>query len=236
MKITFITLFPEIFPPLLNFSILKRAQSKNLIQFEIVNLREFGIGVHKTVDDRPYGGGAGMVLKPDVLTKAVKEIKDLRLKIKKEVQSSVSNPQSFVVLTSASGTPFRQSKARELSKLDELILICGHYEGIDQRFIDKYVDEEISIGDYVLTGGELPSLVIADTVTRLLPGVLEKEEATLEESFENGLLEYPHYTRPEEFEGSKVPEILLSGNHAEIKKWRKQQSEEKTKKLRPEGI
>lgn len=219
MKITFITLFPEIFPPLLNFSILKRAQQKGLVEFEIINLRDFGIGPHKMVDDRPYGGGAGMVLKPDVLTTTL---------------IPLITPTTLTILTSASGTPFKQSKARELAKKDHIILISGHYEGVDQRFIDKYVDEEISIGDYVLTGGELPSLVIADCVTRLIPGVLEKEEATLEESFEKNLLEYPHYTRPEEFEGVKVPEVLLSGNHAQINKWKKKISEEKTAKLRPD--
>lgn len=219
MKITFITLFPEIFPPLLNFSILKRAQDKGLVEFEVVNLRDFGQGTHQTVDDRPYGGGAGMVLKADVLAECVKSIK---------------TSDSKVILTSASGETFKQNKAREFSREKHLIIICGHYEGVDQRFIDKYVDLEISIGDYVLTGGELPSLVMADSITRLLPGVLEKEGATLEESFEDGLLEYPHYTRPEQFEGEKVPEILISGNHKEIASWRKTQSEEKTAKLRPD--
>lgn len=219
MKITFITLFPEIFPPLLNFSILKRAQQKGLVEFEVVNLREFGEGAHKSVDDRPYGGGAGMVLKADVLSKSL---------------TSLKTPTSRVILTSASGTPFKQQKARQLTGINHLIIICGHYEGVDQRFIDKYVDEEISIGDYVLTGGELPSLVIADTITRLIPGVLEKEEATIDESFEENLLEYPHYTRPEEFEGLKVPKVLLSGNHKEIKDWRQQESVKKTQKIRPD--
>ncbi len=219
MKITFITLFPEIFPTFLNFSILKRAQQKGLVEFEIVNLREFGDGVHKKVDDRSYGGGAGLILKPDILAKALKPL-------------LTSTSRTF--LTSASGPTLTQSKSRELSKLNHLIIICGHYEGVDQRFIDKYVDEEISIGDYVLTGGELPSLVIADTITRLLPGVLEKEEATLNESFEQGLLEYPHYTRPEDFEGEKVPEVLLSGHHQEVDKWRALKSEEKTAKFRPD--
>lgn len=221
MKITFITLFPEIFPAFLNFSILKRAQDKGLIEFNIINLRDFGEGNHKTVDDKPYGGGAGMVLKANVLAKAVARIK---------------SQESRVILTSASGKTFNQLMAKDLSKEEHLIIIAGHYEGVDQRFIDKYVDMEISIGDYVLTGGELPALVIADSVTRLIKGVLEKEEAVKEESFENNLLEYPHYTRPEEFEGIKVPEILLSGNHQEIIKWRLAKSQEKTKKLRPEGI
>jgi tRNA (guanine37-N1)-methyltransferase len=219
MKITFITLFPEIFPALLNFSILKRAQAKGLIEFEVINLREFGEGVHKIVDDRPYGGGAGMILKADILAKALK---------------SANGSGSHVILTSASGTPFKQSKARELSKLEDIIVICGHYEGIDQRFIDKYVDEEISIGDYVLTGGELPAFVIADSITRLIKGVLEKEEATLDESFEQDILEYPHYTRPEEFEEEKVPEVLRSGNHQEIKNWRHSKALEKTERVRPD--
>lgn len=236
MKITFITLFPEIFPPLLNFSILKRAQEKGLVEYKIINLRDYGDGKHKTVDDKPYGGGAGMILKPNVLTKALESTKDQRLKTGDSNKSLISNLKSLTILTSACGTPFKQQMARRLSKEEDLVIICGHYEGVDQRFIDKYVDEEISIGDYVLTGGELPALVMADAVTRLLPGVLEKEEATTEESFENNLLEYPHYTRPEEFEGVKVPGVLLSGNHAEIKKWRNIKSLEKTKKLRPEGI
>lgn len=225
MKITFITLFPEIYPPLLNFSILKRAQSKGKVEFEVINLREFGEGPHQIVDDRPYGGGTGMVLKADILAKALKSVID-------NSPSAMRHPH--VILTSASGHSYKQSKARELSKLDHIIIICGHYEGIDQRFIDKYVDEEISIGDYVLTGGELPSFVIADSITRLIPGVLEKEDATLNESHENGLLEYPHYTRPDEFEGERVPEVLLSGNHGEIEKWRNQRSEEKTAKVRPD--
>lgn len=227
MKITFITLFPEIYPPLLNFSILKRAQSKEKVEFEIVNLREFGEGPHKIVDDRPYGGGTGMVLKADILAKALKSVTN-------NLPSSVRHPH--VILTSASGRPYKQSKARELSKLNHIVIICGHYEGIDQRFIDKHVDEEISIGDYVLTGGELPSFVIADSISRLIPGVLEKSDATLNESYENGLLEYPHYTRPDEFEGEKAPEVLLSGNHAQIDNWRHQKSLEKTRKVRPELI
>ncbi len=221
MRIAFITLFPEIFPTLLNFSILKRAQQKKLIEFELVDLRKFGQGTHLTVDDKPYGGGTGMVLKADVLAAAL---------------ASVKKESSMVLLTSASGKTFKQSAAREFSKLEDIIIICGHYEGVDQRFIEKYVDEEISIGDFVLTGGELPALILADSITRLIPGVLEKEDATTEESFENNLLEYPHYTRPEVFEEMKVPDILLSGNHQEIKKWRFEQSVEKTKKLRPEGI
>jgi len=220
MKISIITLFPEIFDKILNTSILKRAQSKKRIEFELINLREFGEGRHQIVDGRPYGGGAGMVLKGDILSKALK---------------SISSTKKHVILTSASGKPYKQKDAQRLSKLKHLIIVCGHYEGVDQRFIEKYVDEEISIGDYVLTGGEIPAMIIADSIVRLLPGVLKKEDATIDESFTDpNLLEHPQYTRPEEFEGKKVPDILLSGNHGEIAKWRKEQSLKKTKKIRPD--
>ena len=219
MKISIITLFPEVFDPILNTSILKRAQQKAKVTFELINLRDFGEGKHKVVDDRPYGGGAGMVLKSDILAKAV---------------SSIINRKSHIVLMSASGTPYNQQRARVLSKLDHLIIICGHYEGVDQRLIDKYVDEEISIGDFVLTGGEIPAMAIVDSIVRLLPKVLKKDEATVNESFTKNLLEGPQYTRPEEFEGKKVPEILLSGNHGEIAKWRKRKSLERTRQIRPE--
>ncbi|MDD5147265.1 MAG: tRNA (guanosine(37)-N1)-methyltransferase TrmD [Candidatus Daviesbacteria bacterium] len=231
MKISIVTLFPEVFNPILDSSILKRAQKKGLVEFELVNLRDFGGGRHKVVDDRPYSGGAGMVLKPDVLTRALKSIL-LRIKNLKLVPSEVEGLK--IILMSASGYPYKQKKALEFSKINHLIVICGHYEGVDQRFIDKYVDEEISIGDYVLTGGEIPAMVIVDSITRLIPGVLEKPEATVNESFSEGLLEHPQYTRPEEFEESKVPKVLLSGNHAEIAKWREQKSLEKTKKIRPD--
>lgn len=230
MKISIITLFPEVFDPILNSSILKRAQNKKKVTFELINLRDFGEGKHQVVDDRPYGGGAGMVLKADILTKALKSI-----------QPRQARPGS-VILMSASGKPYKQENARELSKLEHLIIICGHYEGIDQRFIDKYVDEEISIGDYVLTGGEIPAMVIVDSVVRLIPGVLKKTEATQDESFSIfhppssniQLLEGPQYTRPEEFEGTKVPEILLSGNHKQIREWREKEAVEKTRKVRPD--
>jgi len=231
MKISIITLFPEVFDPILNSSILKRAQKKGQVFFELINLRDFGEGKHQIVDDRPYGGGAGMILRADILAKAVNE-----------TRSHMSSGNSKLILTSASGTPYKQSKAKEFSKLNHLILICGHYEGVDQRFIDKYVDEQISIGDYVLTGGEIPAMVIADSVVRLIHGVLKKPEAIQEESFSNytldpkpyTLLEYPQFTRPEEFEGKKVPAVLLSGNHAEIAKWRKEQAIKKTRQIRPD--
>ncbi len=230
MKISIITLFPEVFEPILNSSILKRAQKKGLVKFKLVNLRQFGEGPHQIVDDRPYGGGAGMVLKADILAKSVKSVKG-------------KGESEKIILTSASGTPYKQSKAQELSKLNHLIIVCGHYEGVDQRFIDKFVNEEISIGDFVLTGGEIPAMAIVDSITRLIPGVLVKPEATTNESFSNSslitnhsslLLEYPQYTRPDEFEGLAVPKILLSGNHGEVMKWRQQKSLEKTKKVRPD--
>jgi tRNA (guanine37-N1)-methyltransferase len=223
MKISIITLFPEIFQPVLNSSILKRAQNKGKVEFELINLRDFGEGRHQIVDDRVYGGGAGMVLRADILAKALSSITNRATVV-----------EQFVILTSASGQPYTQKKAREFSKLEHIIIVCGRYEGVDQRFIDSYVNEEISIGDYVLTGGEIPAAVIADSITRLIPGVLEKEEAVINESFTENLLEGPQYTRPEEFEGQKVPDILLSGHHGEVEKWRKQQALEKTKKVRPD--
>ena len=225
MKISIITLFPEVFEPILNTSILKRAQAKSKIEFELINLRDFGEGKHKVVDDRPYGGGAGMVLRPDILTRALKSI---------TIHSTAV--ERYVILASASGKPYNQKKAQDFSKLDHLIIVCGHYEGVDQRFIDKYVTQEISIGDYVLTGGEIPAMVIIDSIVRLLPGVLEKAEAIVNESFTDNLLEGPQYTRPEEFDGEKVPEVLLSGDHKKIEQWRKQKSLEKTKKFRPDLI
>ena len=223
MKITIITLFPEVFEPILNTSILKRAQQKGKVTFELINLRDFGEGKHQVVDDKPYGGGTGMVLKPDVLAKALSSI-----------TKNITTVSSLVILTSASGIPYKQKRAQELSKLDHLIIICGHYEGVDQRFIEKFAQEEISIGDYVLTGGEIPAMVIVDSIVRLIPGVLEKPEATLNESFSTNLLEHPQYTRPEVFEGKKVPKILRSGNHQQIANWRQEQSLKKTKKTRPD--
>lgn len=234
MKISIITLFPEVFDPILNSSILKRAQKKGLVEFGLTDLRDFGEGKHQVVDGRPYGGGAGMILRTDVLAKALKNVYRLPSTAKSRRRKTVDG--RLTILTSASGQPYKQIKAREFSKLDHLIVICGHYEGVDQRFIDKYIDEEISIGDYVLTGGEIPAMVIIDSIVRLLPGVLEKPAATQEESFSEGLLEYPQYTRPDIFEGKKVPKVLLSGNHAQIHKWRLEKSLEKTKKVRPDLI
>lgn len=236
MKISIITLFPEVFNPILNSSILKRARAKGKVTFELINLRNFGEGRHQIVDDRPYGGGAGMVLKADVLAKALASIeknkKRYTIHDKQSLRSYDLKPHT--ILMSASGTPYKQQKAQQFSKLNHLVIICGHYEGVDQRFIENYVDEEISIGDYVLTGGEIPAMVIADSVVRLIPGVLEKPEATINESFTDNLLEGPQYTRPEEFEGIRVPDILLSGNHKKIEEWRKQKSLQKTNQTRPD--
>lgn len=239
MKISIITLFPNMFEDFLITSIIGRAQKKGLVEFEVIDLRQFGEGVHQVVDDRPFGGGAGMVLKADVLARAVQLIVNRESNIGKTENKKTgirytTNDKPHTILTSASGSPYTQKKARELSQLDHIIIVCGHYEGVDQRFIDHYVDEELSIGDYVLTGGELPTMVIVDSITRLIKGVLEKEEATLNESYENGLLEYPHYTRPAGFEGLSVPGVLISGHHKNIESWKREQSLEKTKKKRPD--
>ena len=235
MKISIITLFPEVFNPILNTSILKRAQNKGKVKFELINLRDFGEGKHQVVDERPYGGGVGMMLRADILAKALMYIVNRKSIIGKSKKRYTINDKPYTILTSASGKPYKQANAQRLSKLGHLIIICGHYEGVDQRFIDKYVSEEISIGDYVLTGGEIPAMVIIDSIVRVIPGVLKKPEAVEEESFSNSqLLEYPQYTRPEVFEGLRVPQVLLSGNHGQIAKWKKAQSLKKTKKVRPD--
>lgn len=217
MKFDILTLFPEMFENLKQ-SIIGRAIEKNIININLINIRDFSKDKHKKVDDTPYGGGAGMVMKPDVVYSAYNSIKDKNAR---------------VIYMSPQGKTLNQEKVEELSKEEHLVILCGHYEGIDQRVLDKIVDEEISIGDYVLTGGELPAMVLIDSVSRYVEGVL-KEDSIKEESFSNGLLEYPQYTRPEIFEGEKVPEILLSGNHQEIDKWRKEKSLEITKKKRPD--
>ncbi len=217
MKFDVLTLFPEMFE-ILNQSIIGKAIEKELININLINIRDFSKDKHKKVDDTPYGGGAGMVMKPDVVYDAYQSIKDKNAK---------------VIYMSPQGKPLNQKKVEELSKENHLIILCGHYEGIDQRVLDKIVDEEISIGDYVLTGGEIPAIVLIDSVSRYVEGVL-KEESIKEESFSNGLLEYPQYTRPEVFEGMKVPEVLLSGHHENIEKWRKEKSLEMTKKKRPD--
>ena len=217
MKFDVLTLFPEMFE-ILNQSIIGKAIEKDLINIQITNIRDFSKDKHKKVDDTPYGGGAGMIMKPDVVYDAYKSVKDEYAK---------------VIYMSPQGEKLNQKKVEELAKESHLIILCGHYEGIDQRVLDKIVDEEISIGDYVLTGGEIPAMVLIDSVSRYVEGVL-KEDSIKEESFSNGFLEYPQYTRPEVFEGMKVPEVLLSGHHENIEKWRKEKSLEITKKKRPE--
>ena len=216
MKITILTLFPQMFIGPFDHSIIQRAVEKKLVEVNFVDIRDFGIGSHKTVDDSPYGGGHGMILKIDVLKKAIdaSRIKEL------------SNNEEKIILTSASGKKYSQQKALDYSKLKHLIIICSHYEGVDAR-IEKYIDEEISVGEYVLTGGEIPAMIIVDSVTRLISGVL-KEGVTENESFSSKLLEHGQYTRPDEFDGQKVPEVLLSGNHSKIKEWKKEKSLEKT--------
>lgn len=217
MKFDVLTLFPEMFDNLKQ-SIIGRAQEKELIEINTTNIRDFSENKHKKVDDTPYGGGAGMVMIPDVVYRAYQSVKSENAK---------------VIYMSPQGKKLDQKKVEDLSKESHLIILCGHYEGIDQRVIDKIVDEEISIGDYVLTGGEIPAMVLIDSVSRYVKGVL-KEDSIKEESFSNGLLEYPQYTRPEVFEGEKVPEVLLSGNHQNIDKWRKEKSLEITKLKRPD--
>ena len=217
MRFDVLTLFPEMFEPLKQ-SIIGRAEEKNLIDINLINIRDFSKDKHKKVDDTPYGGGAGMVMMPDVVYDAVQ---------------SVNEPMAKVIYLSPQGKTLTQKKVQTLSQEKHLILLCGHYEGIDQRVIDEVVDEEISIGDYVLTGGEIPAMVLIDTVSRYVDGVLSKD-SILEESFASGLLEYPQYTRPEIFRGKRVPEVLLSGHHENIEKWRKEQSKIITLKKRPD--
>ena len=217
MKFDVLTLFPEMFE-CLQESIIGRAMEKDLIQINLINIRDFSKDKHKKVDDTPYGGGAGMVIRPDVVYDAYQSIQDKKAK---------------VIYLSPQGQVLNQTKVKELSTEEHLILLCGHYEGIDQRVLDEIVDEEISIGDYVLTGGELPTMVLIDSVSRYVTGVLN-EDSTKEESFSNKLLEYPQYTRPEEFRGKKVPEVLISGHHKNIKEWREEKSLEVTKNKRPD--
>ena len=217
MRFDVLTLFPEMYAPLKE-SIIKRAQENGKIEINIVNIRDFSKDKHQKVDDTPYGGGAGMVIRPDVVYDAYK---------------SLNNDKAKVIYLTPQGKTLNQKKVIELSKEKNLILLCGHYEGIDQRVIDEIVDEEISIGDYILTGGELPSMVLIDSISRNIEGVLNNESIE-DESFNNNLLEYPQYTRPEVFLDKKVPEILISGHHENINKWREEKKIEITKKKRPD--
>jgi tRNA (guanine37-N1)-methyltransferase len=229
MRIDIITLFPEMFGGPFDESIVKRAIESNLIKICIHNLRDYALGRHGTVDDYPYGGGAGMVLKPEPIFDAVES-----------VRSSISNEEGIageqvpVVLLTPQGRLFSQSVARGLSQLRYLIMLCGHYEGMDERVVEHLVNDEISIGDYVLSGGELAAMVVVDAAVRLLPGVLGSEDSLREDSHVAGLLEYPQYTRPAVWRGWEVPQVLLSGNHAKIVQWRREQAVERTLKRRPD--
>ena len=219
MKIDVLTLFPAMFAGPLDESIIKRARDTGLLDLKIHNLRDWTHDRHKTVDDRPFGGGPGMLLKPEPLFEAIESLK---------------REQTRVILFSPAGRKFDQAIARELAAQNDLLLVTGHYEGFDERVREKLADDELSIGDYVLTNGALPAMVVIDAVTRLLPGVLGDDESSRDESFSHGLLEYPQYTRPAEFRGVKVPEILVSGNHAEIEKWRRERAKLRTEKRRPD--
>lgn len=219
MKIDVLTLFPEFISPIFNWSIIGRACEENKVEINGINIRDFSKNKHKKVDDYPFGGGSGMVMKPEPIFDAI---------------NSVKSPISRVIYLSPQGKTFDQDLANELSKETHLILLCGHYEGIDNRIIENYVDEEISIGNFVLTGGEIPAMIIIDAIVRLLPGVLRTDESFIDESHYNGLLEYPQYTRPREFNGYKVPDILLSGNHHKIGVWRKEEALRATFTKRPD--
>lgn len=236
MKIDILTLFPNMFSGPFDESIIKRARDYGLVEINTHQLRNWAKDKHKTVDDRPFGGGVGMLMKVEPIYEALEKLK------KGNAKEQMLNER--VILLDAGGIPFTQKKAVEYSKFDHLILVCGRYEGVDYRVHEHLVDDVISIGDFVVTGGELPAMLIVDAVTRLLPGVLEKDTATAFESFSlpsaisdqtsASLLEYPQYTRPEEFNGWKVPGVLLSGNHVEIEKWHKEASLKKTQKVRPD--
>ena len=218
MRIDILTLFPEMFTPLTE-SIIGRAVKAGKVEIVVTDIRDYTENKHKKCDDYPFGGGAGMVMTPQPIHSAIMAVDP--------------NHEARRIFMSPKGRTFSQSVVKELATYEHLIILCGHYEGVDQRVIDLLIDEEISIGDYVLTGGELPAMVITDAVSRYVDGVISQSSLE-EESFSNGLLEYPQYTRPQEFLGAKVPDILLSGNHAEIEKWRKEQSLELTKKYRPD--
>lgn len=227
MRVDVLTLFPEMFAAVTSMSILRRAREQGLLEVCLTDIRDFALDKHRVVDDYPFGGGAGMVLKPEPLVAAVESV------VGRAKDSGFT--ESRVILMSPQGTVLTQARATELSSLQHLVLICGHYEGIDHRVTQLVVHEEISVGDYVLTGGELPAMIVIDCVARLLPGVLGCPESTTEESFAAELvLEYPHYTRPREFRGLPVPDVLLSGNHKEITRWRRGHSLRRTQEKRPE--
>jgi tRNA (guanine37-N1)-methyltransferase len=219
LRIDLLTLFPELFTGPVDVSIIQRARKSGLLDLRVHNLRDYTHDNYKTVDDRPFGGGPGMVLKPEPIFEAVEAVADATTR---------------VILMSPAGRPFDQAAARELAREQRLLFICAAYEGVDERVRQELADDELSIGDYVLTNGSLAAMVVIDAVTRLLPGALGDDESALDESFSQGLLEYPHYTRPADYRGWKVPPVLLSGNHAEIEKWRREQAALRTQARRPD--
>ncbi|MBM7613636.1 tRNA (guanosine(37)-N1)-methyltransferase TrmD [Alkaliphilus hydrothermalis] len=224
MIIRILTLFPQMFDATLGSSILQRAREKGLLDIACINIRDYASNKHKKVDDYPYGGGAGMVMTPQPIFDSHQAVVE-ELKLEKKPRTIYLSPK---------GRVFNQEIAQELAQEKELVFLCGHYEGIDQRVIDELVTDEISIGDYVLTGGEIPAMVVIDALSRMIPGVLSQEESYEEESFYSGVLEYPHYTRPAEFRGLKVPDVLMSGNHKNIDTWRRKKSLEMTMERRPD--
>ncbi len=228
LRVYIITIFPDLLRPILDFGIVRRARSQSLLDVRVVDLRDFATDKHRSIDDRPFGGGDGMVFKPEPIFAAVESI------LPSLPRPAQESPPIPIILLSPQGKPFSQPAAGRLSESEHLILICGRYEGVDQRVIDHLITEEISIGDYVLTGGELPALVILEAVTRLLPGALGSETSAVHDSFTEGLLDFPHYTRPADFRAMKVPEVLLHGNHAEIERWRREQALQKTRENRPD--
>ena len=223
MNFHVLTLFPEMIRDGFETSITGRAVEKGLLSLETVNIRDFSVNKHNRVDDYPYGGGAGMVMQAEPVYQCYESI-----------CRSIGNSRPRVVFMTPQGRTFNQQMAEELSREENLILLCGHYEGIDERVLEKIVTDNVSIGDYVLTGGELPAMVVTDSVSRLVPGVLNNEESARTESFSDGLLEYPQYTRPADYKGLKVPDVLLSGHHGKIEEWRHEKSLERTKKYRPD--
>lgn len=225
MRFDIITIFPELFTGFLDCGTIRRARQSGRVEIRLVNLRDFATDRHRSVDDRPYGGGEGMVFMPGPLFAAIESC-----------VTRSRDERTRVVLLSPQGKTWDQRMAEEFAAFSQTILICGRYEGVDQRVVDCLVDEEVSVGDYVLSGGEIPAMVLLDATVRLIPGVLGSEESKVNESFSMGMLDYPQYTRPAEFRSMRVPEVLLSGNHAEIERWRRERALEKTRKRRPELI
>lgn len=229
MRIDILTIFPEMFEGPLTCSLLAKAREKKILNISCSDIRSFTKDKHNTVDDRPFGGGPGMVMKPEPIYLA---LKSLGVK-KKNCLYKKPFKKPYVIYMSPQGQTLNTQKVKKLSQYEHLVLLCGHYEGIDERVM-SWIDEEISIGDYVLTGGEIPAMVLIDSVARMLPGVVQDKSSVEQDSFYNGMLDYPHYTRPAKFKNMEVPDVLLSGNHLEIEKWRKQQSHDRTKNRRPD--